>query len=76
MVNITKKAKISDIIEKHPELIRVLIEDYGLHCIGCQMAAFETLEQGATVHGMTKKEVEEMVKKLNSLLKNIKNRNA
>ena len=43
--------------------------DYGLHCIGCQMAAFETLEQGAAVHGMTKNEIEEMIKKLNSMIK-------
>lgn len=66
---ITKSTKISIIVEKYPDLISTLIMDYGLHCIGCQMAEFETLEQGATVHGMTKKEITAMVKKLNGLIK-------
>jgi hybrid cluster-associated redox disulfide protein len=66
---ISRKTKIAEIVEKYPDLINALVMDYGLHCIGCQMAEFETLEQGATVHGMTKKEITAMVKKLNGLIK-------
>jgi hybrid cluster-associated redox disulfide protein len=69
---ISRKTKISEIVQKHPDLINILIVDYGLHCIGCQMAELETLEQGATVHGMTKKEITAMVEKLNQLKKSSK----
>ncbi len=62
---ILKTTKINTIIMKHPRLIETLITEYNLHCIGCQMAEFETLEEGATAHGMTKAEIEKMVKKLN-----------
>jgi len=46
-----------------------LVEEYGLHCIGCMAAGMETLEQGAKVHGMSHKEIEEMVENLKELAK-------
>jgi len=64
---ITKDMMIGELAEKYPELVDVLIEDYGFHCIGCGMSAVETLEQGAGVHGMTNKEIKVMVDNLNEL---------
>lgn len=69
---ISRKNKISKIVEKYPNLINTLIIDYNLHCVGCHMAEFETLEQGATIHGMTKKEINKMVKELNKKIKDLK----
>ena len=51
----------NEIIEKNPDAIMILFEK-GMHCIGCGMAGFETLEQGALVHGI---DVDELVKELN-----------
>lgn len=62
---ITKDMLILDIVEKHPDLGEVLTLDYGFHCIGCMAAGMETLEQGAKVHGMDDKEIDEMVQALN-----------
>jgi hybrid cluster-associated redox disulfide protein len=62
---ITKDILISDLIEQNPKLIQILTEKYGLHCIGCMAASMETLEQGALVHGMSKKQIDKMVEKLN-----------
>lgn len=39
---------------------------HGLHCIGCFVSPFETIEQGASAHGI---DVEKLVKELNSLKK-------
>jgi hybrid cluster-associated redox disulfide protein len=64
---ITKNILILEIAERYPSLTDVLVEKYGLHCLGCSMSAVETLAEGAMGHGMTKKEVEEMVKDLNVL---------
>lgn len=59
-------------MKKHPELMETLMFKYGLHCFGCMAASFETLEEGAKAHGMTEKEIEKMVEKLNQISK-IKN---
>lgn len=64
---ITKDMLISQLAETYPALVDVLIEDYGFHCVGCGMSQFESLEQGAAVHGMTNKEIKVMIENLNEL---------
>ncbi len=61
---ITKKMKFSEILELKPEAGEILFEA-GMMCFGCPMASQETLEEGCKAHGMTKKEIDEIVKKLN-----------
>jgi len=61
---ITKKMTFAEILEKHPESANVLFES-GLHCIGCGMAMYETLEDGCKAHGMNKKEIDDLIKKIN-----------
>ncbi|MEK6859709.1 MAG: DUF1858 domain-containing protein [Nanoarchaeota archaeon] len=48
---ITKNMSFSEILEKNPDAVEVLFRN-GMHCIGCGMAAMETLEQGAMMHGL------------------------
>ena len=52
------------VVENYPDLASVLVEKYGFHCIGCMAAGMETLEEGASVHGMEEKEIEKLVKDL------------
>jgi hydroxylamine reductase len=66
---ITKDIMIGDLVEKYPKLAKVLVEEYGFHCIGCMAAGMETLEEGATVHGMNSKDIKKMVDDLRSLVK-------
>ncbi|MFA5953273.1 MAG: DUF1858 domain-containing protein [Candidatus Pacearchaeota archaeon] len=61
---ITEKTNIIEILNKKPEAFEILFE-YGLGCVGCSMANFETIEQGCLAHGMTKKQINELIKKLN-----------
>jgi len=61
---ITKKTKISDIMKKIPGAAELLFEK-GLGCIGCPMAMMETLEHGCKIHGMSDKEINEILKELN-----------
>ncbi len=58
---ITRDMGISDVIQKHPELVPVFIQ-HGLGCIGCAMANFESIEQGAGAHGM---DIDALMKDLN-----------
>ena len=63
---ITKDMTIAEIIEKKPESARVMFE-YGLHCIGCRVSAWESLEEGGKVHGIGEKKIDEMINKINKL---------
>lgn len=67
---ITKDVLIGELIEKYPVLGEKLMTEYGFHCVGCMAASGETLEQGAMVHGMSSKEINQMVKKFNEELGN------
>lgn len=71
---ITKNMKLGDIIKEYPETVEVMLKR-GLHCVGCHIAAWETLEQGAKAHGMSDKDVESMVKEMNELSNNIRKKN-
>lgn len=64
-MKITKKTTMSKILEEKPKAAKLLI-DAGMHCVGCPMAMQETLEEGCIAHGMNKKEIDELVKALNS----------
>ena len=67
MEKITKDTLIGEIVEKYPQVVPTLM-GMGLHCIGCHVAGFESLEAGFKAHGMDDKEIEEAVKKLNEVV--------
>ena len=64
-MKITKDTKLSEIVEHKPDAAKVLA-DVGMGCAGCPCAQQETLEQGCLAHGMTEKDVEEIVRMLNT----------
>jgi hybrid cluster-associated redox disulfide protein len=61
---ITKKMTFAEILEKKPEAAQVMMK-YGMHCVGCHMARFETLEQGAKAHGMDEKQLKKLIDEIN-----------
>ena len=61
---ITKDINIIELLEKYPQVAETLVEK-GFHCLGCALASFETLEQGADAHGI---DVEDLVKELNQVI--------
>ena len=63
-MKITKKTKMSKILEEKPKAAKLLI-DIGMHCVGCPMAMQETLEQGGEAHGLNKKDIDKLVRALN-----------
>lgn len=58
---IEKDIKIKELIEKYPDSARVF-SAYGIGCIGCALAQFETLEQGLNAHGIN---INDFMKDLN-----------
>ncbi|OGZ32871.1 MAG: disulfide oxidoreductase [Candidatus Portnoybacteria bacterium RBG_13_40_8] len=66
MINdkITKNMTIDEVLKKYPQTAEIFLK-YGFHCLGCAAATFETLEQGATAHGIT---AEELLEDLNKTI--------
>lgn len=58
---------IGELMEKYPKAAEVLMEKYGLHCVGCGMAMMETIEEGAKTHGMKAGEIKKMLEDLEKL---------
>ena len=50
-MKITKAMSIKEVVEKYPATIPVFFK-HGLGCVGCAAAQFESIEQGAAVHGI------------------------
>ncbi|MFH0961403.1 MAG: DUF1858 domain-containing protein [archaeon] len=65
--SVTKKILIGELVSKHPEAVEILLSR-GFHCIGCHVSPFETLEQGAQVHGLAGKELDAIVREINDAL--------
>ncbi|MBD3407418.1 MAG: DUF1858 domain-containing protein [Candidatus Lokiarchaeota archaeon] len=56
--------KIAEVVRKWPETAGTFME-WGLHCYGCAVAQFESIEQGAVAHGI---EADKLVDALNNTL--------
>jgi len=61
MSAITKEMTIMEVVNKYPQSIRVFYQ-HGLFCIGCSVAYRDSIEQGASAHGI---EVEPLIRELN-----------
>ena len=64
---ITKDTTIGDIVDKYPQVVDTLT-DLGVHCVGCHVSPFESLEMGFKGHGMSDQQVNEAVIKLNEVI--------
>ena len=48
---LTKDMGIMDVVEGYPQTIKVF-QEFGMGCLGCAAAHYESIEQGAMAHGM------------------------
>ena len=62
---ITADTNIIEAVQAHPEIMQVFA-DYGLGCIGCMAARFETIGEGAGAHGL---DVPSLIKDINECIK-------
>lgn len=59
---------ISELMDLYPDAADYLVENYDFYCIGCLMADFETLEEGAYRHGIENKDFEKLLKEINKFV--------
>lgn len=60
---ITKDMTFHQVMQMSPEVVKVLGQ-FRLGCVGCMGAMNESLEQGATAHGL---DVNDLLKALNAI---------
>lgn len=65
---ITKDMNLGETVMRYPRVAMVMM-NYGLHCVGCHVATYETIEQGAKAHGMSDKDLNKMLDELNKVAK-------
>ncbi len=63
-MTITKDMKIEAVVTEYPESMMVFMR-HGLHCVGCHVSAFESIEEGAMAHGIN---VDALVADLNKVV--------
>jgi len=63
-VAITKDMPIGDVLKQYPQTLHVFLS-HGLMCVGCAIARFESIRQGATAHGI---DVDVLVEDLNQVV--------
>ena len=63
---ITKDMTVGDVVRKYPQ-VAPIFQSYGLHCVGCGVQYFETIEQGAMGHGMNEETFANMLKDANTV---------
>jgi hybrid cluster-associated redox disulfide protein len=61
---ISKSMNLKDLLKSYPESARVF-SAYGIGCLGCSMANYETIEQGIGAHGI---DINEFMKDLNEFV--------
>lgn len=72
MEEISRTMTIEEIFQRFPQKGQRLAQEMtnaGLHCVGCSAATWETLEAGMYGHGKSDAEIDELLGKLNQLLK-------
>ena len=65
MDTITKEMGIMEVVEKWPQTADILMQ-HGMGCLGCAIAHFENIEQGAAAHGI---DIDKLMKALNESVK-------
>jgi len=61
---ITAEMKIGDVVQQYPQSVKVFLS-HGLMCVGCAVARFENIRQGATAHGI---DVDALIQDLNDII--------
>ncbi|MCD4844580.1 MAG: DUF1858 domain-containing protein [Methanosarcinales archaeon] len=64
---ITGDMNIEEIVSNYPQTLGIFFQ-YGLGCIGCHAASYESLAEGVAAHGIS---LEAILKDINDLIANM-----
>ena len=72
---ITRETRIMDVVAEYPEVVPFLL-DVGLHCIGCTLSAYDTVQTGCELHGFDQATIDSLIKAMNEVIAGKKKENA
>lgn len=61
---ITKDMIIEEVVNQYPQTVPVFLM-HGLHCVGCHVSLWESIEQGALAHGI---DIDPLMEDLNKVV--------
>lgn len=62
-----REMTLGDVLQEYPDAAPLLTEK-GIHCVGCHVSPFETVEEGFHSHGMSEEEIDTTLAELNEKL--------
>ncbi len=60
--------EVFNLFPAHAQRFAQIMQNAGLHCVGCQAATWETIETGVQKHGFSEEDLEKLLAKLNAIL--------
>lgn len=67
-IKINPEIGITTLIETYPVLVDVLQNDYEFHCVNCMFSEFDTLENGALLHGIEGEDFYDLLEHLEGVI--------
>ena len=64
---IKKDIPIAEMVKLYPNVVDMLVTEWGFHCVSCYISNFETLEEGARTHGIVGDDFKVMLKMSNEI---------
>jgi iron-sulfur cluster assembly accessory protein len=65
---VTKEMTIGEVVQKYPQAVEIMLR-HGLHCVGCHISPYESIEAGAKVYGIDEKTLSTMLSEINESVK-------
>lgn len=67
-IHIDETVNMAELVTTYPELAEVLTYDYGLHCVNCMISEYDTLGEGAAIHGIEGEDLKDMIKHIEQII--------
>jgi len=66
-MQVTRQTMIGEVVQKYPSSVEIMLK-MGLHCFGCNVSLWESLESGCKGHNMPDEKIESIVTELNKFV--------
>ncbi len=64
---VNRDTPVGPLLRQYP-VAQAVVQAYGLHCQGCFAAEFDTIGQGAALHGLPNEEIDHLLADLNATI--------
>ncbi len=69
-IKINPDMNLAEFIIQYPDLVDVLMYEFGFHCVNCIFSGMDTIRQGASLHMIEGNDFDEMIEYLEDYINN------